>query len=144
MKKIFQGIVFLAFASTVYVIGFMIGQVYASQAPTIPVKLFDVRNGNRVVDNGTTYPQAIVIPFKDKAAKDKLIDAFAKAYNYQDTIPGENGTTIPNPQSKTVFANRQITRYLKDILESAEVNAASDAARKTASDALKTELPDSN
>jgi len=48
-----------------------------AQAPSIPTKAFDVRNGNGVIDAGTTYPNAIVIPFKDAAAKQKFLDDYA-------------------------------------------------------------------
>lgn len=118
--------------------------VVAFAQPTIPTKLFDVRNGNGVVDSGVTYPNAIVIPFKDAAAKTKTVDAIATAYGYQATIPDpvNPGQTIANPQSKAAFANKQIAAYLRDNLESVSLNTAAEAARKTAKTASDAELPD--
>jgi hypothetical protein len=58
-----------------------------AQAPSIPTKAFAVRNGNGVVDNGTTYTSAIVIPFKDAAAKQKFLDDVAEANNWANQVP---------------------------------------------------------
>lgn len=114
------------------------------QQPTIPTRAFDVRNGNGIVDTGVTYPQAIVIVFKDKASKDEMIDAFAAQYNYQATIPdpaNPNGAQIPNPVSKAQFMNKQITAYLRDIYKAAQTATATEAARKAASNAADEKLP---
>lgn len=58
-----------------------------AQAPSIPTKAFAVRNGNGVVDAGTTYPAAIVIPFRDAAAKQKWLDDYAGANNWANQVP---------------------------------------------------------
>lgn len=58
-----------------------------AQAPSIPTKAFAVRNGNGVVDNGTTYPNAIVIPYRDAAAKQKFLDDVAEANNWANQVP---------------------------------------------------------
>lgn len=121
--------------------------VYAVIAqPTIPTKLFDVRNGNGVVDAGTTYPQAIVIVFKDKAAKDEMIDAFAAQYGYRATIPdpANPGQTIANPQTKQAFMHRHITAYFRDVAKGAAVATAIDNAKKSAEDAQEQKLPLNN
>ena len=113
------------------------------QGPTIPVKLFDVRNGNGVIDGGTTYAQAIVIPFRDAAAKQKLIDAIAAQYAYPATVPDphDNTKTIANPQTKNVFAMKKITVYLNDVIRAASVQASRKTAEDAANAAIDTELP---
>lgn len=58
-----------------------------AQAPSIPTKAFDVRNGDGVIDNGTTYPFAIVIPFKDAVAKQKFLDDYADNNNWANANP---------------------------------------------------------
>lgn len=76
-----------------------------AQAPTIPTRAFDVRNGNGVVDNGTTYPNAIVIPFKDAAAKQKFLDDYADNNNWANA----------NPQpTKQKFALDGMKQWMKD------------------------------
>lgn len=116
----------------------------SSAQPTIPTRMFDVRNGNGVINAGVTYPQAVVIVFKDKASKDEMIDAFAAQYTYQATIPdpaNPSGPQIPNPQTKQAFMNKQITAYLRDVFKAAQAQAATSAAQKTASDAADAKLP---
>ena len=126
---------------TSVMLGVLIAQSVAQ--PTIPTRMFDVRNGNGVVDTGVTYPQAIVIVFKDKASKDEFIDAVATQYKYQATIPdpANPGSAIANPVSKAAFANKQITAYCRDIVSAASAASAVDAARKTATDAAEAKLP---
>lgn len=95
--------------------------------PQIPTRLFDVRNGNNVVDSGVTYPQAIVIVFKDKASKDAVIAAFADQYNYQATVPDPanlGAARIANPQSQAAFTNARITSFIKEVYTASGVNAA--------------------
>lgn len=102
--------------------------------PAIPTKLFDVRNGNGVVDSGTTYPYAITIVFKDKASHDAVIAAFASQYGYQATIPdpANPGQTIANPQSTKQFAMAKLTQYIKDIYRADAVTSATKTAGSTA------------
>jgi hypothetical protein len=123
------------------------------QAPSfdaqIPQKLFDVRNGNGLVENGVTYPRATYIAFKDNAAKDAIIDAFALMRGYQDTVPNPaynpavegSQPTIPNPQSKQVFFNKAIEQFIRDTYKAAKVTAAEKAAKATAEAAADAELP---
>lgn len=53
----------------------------AIQAPAIPNKAFDVREANGIVDQGTTYPAALVIPFKDAAAETAFYRDYADNNN---------------------------------------------------------------
>lgn len=53
----------------------------------------------------------------------EILDAFAKAYNYQVTINGQ-----PNPETKAVFARRQVRRYILDIVRSQRHDAAKTTA----------------
>lgn len=68
--------------------------------PAIPTKLFDVRQGNNAADaDATVYPRATLIVFKDNAAKQTVIDAFALLGSYSATLPDGS----PNPQSAQSF-----------------------------------------
>lgn len=112
-----------------------------------PTKLFDVSNANGAVIGGETVVRGTLIWYKDNAAKNKVEDQFALAYGYQATIPnplfGQNGepATIPNPQSKAAFMNKQLTRYIKDIVKSSQVQAAAATAAASAATSADTELP---
>jgi len=123
---------------------FMANALVRSQVPT---KLFDVRAGNGIVDNGTAQAQATYIAYKDAAAKQKVLDAFASAYGYQDKIPnplaGQQGqaATIPNPQSKQAFFNQQLTRYIKDIVRSQDIATAQKTAADSAAATVDATLP---
>lgn len=50
------------------------------------------------------------------AKKVALLDDFCAQYNYQVTIPGVDGLPIPNPESRQQFANHQIGRYIRDVV----------------------------
>lgn len=78
--------------------------IVSAQAPS---KLFDVRNGNGIVDNGTAQPVATYIAYKDAAAKQAVIDALCDVGNYDALDP----TTRP---SKQAFANREISNWLRE------------------------------
>lgn len=99
-----------------------------AQAPSIPTRAFDVRNGNGVVDNGTTYPAAIVIPFKDAAAKQKWLDDYAEANNWANQTP---------QQTKQAFALDGIKLWMK---QQAKAGRNSAIAKATAA-ADVTDLP---
>lgn len=120
--------------------------VAALAQPAIPTKLFDVRNGNGIVDSGTTYPFAITIVFKDKASHDAMIAAFASQYGYSATIPdpANPGQTLPNPQSTKQFTMSKITQYLKDIYRADAVTTATKSAGTTASSAVDAVVPPQN
>lgn len=121
-------------------VGLFIGAVCAAQAPN---RLFDVRNGNGTIDGATTYARAVVIPFKDAASEQKIIDSFATAYGYQATIadPANPGQTIPNPQSKKQFFMRQLTRYINDVHRAEVVKTAAKTAGEGAGATADGELP---
>ena len=89
---------------TIFALILFVLPVFA-QAPSIPNKAFAVRNGNGVVDNGTTYPAAIVIPFKDAAAKQKFLDDYAENNNWANQVP---------QQTKQQFALDGIQQWMKD------------------------------
>jgi hypothetical protein len=89
-----------------------------AQAPSIPTKAFDVRNGNGVIDAGTTYPNAIVIPFKDATAKQKFLDDYADNNNWANA----------NPQpTKQKFALDGLRQWMKDQSIAARNNIAQKA-----------------
>ena len=116
----------------------------------VPTKLFDVRNGNGLTLDAVTYPRATAIVFRDNAAKNKVMDAFASAYGYQATIPNPNAgqegqpATIPNPQTQQAFFNQQITRYIRDIVRSEEIKAAAKTAGDNAAATVDADLPNNN
>ena len=121
----------------------LVALVSIGAQPAVPTKLFDVRNGNGVVDSGTTYPFAITIVFKDKASHDAVVAAFASQYGYQATIPdpANAGQTIANPQSTKQFTMAKITQYLKGIYRADAVTAATKSAGTTASSAVDAVVP---
>lgn len=87
----------------------------AVQAPSIPNKAFDVREANGIVDQGATYPAALVIPFKDAAAQTKF---------YQDYADNNNWANA-NPQpTKKKFALDGIKRFMKDQSVNARIRVA--------------------
>ena len=76
-----------------------------AQAPSVPSKAFDVREANGIVDQGTTYPAALVIPFKDAAAETKSYNDYADNNNWANA----------NPQpTKKKFALDGIKQFMKD------------------------------
>lgn len=112
---------------------FLFALPLSAQAPT---KLFDVKNGNGIVDNGVAQAQATYVVYRDANAKTAIIQAFCDAYGYQATINGQ-----PNPQSKQAFFNQQITHYIKDVYRAQLVKTAAEAAGKTAGDNADADLP---
>lgn len=102
----------------------------------IPQKLFDVRNGNGLTENGTTYNRATMIVFKNNASKDAIIDAVCALRGYQSTIDGQ-----PNPQSKQQFFNAFLQQELKDYYREWKKRTAESTAGSTAVAAADAELP---
>ena len=86
---------------------FIFGVFATAQAPT---RLYDVRNGNGIVDNGTAQPQATYIAYKDAAAKQAVIDAFCDVGNYDGLDPA----TRPTRQA---FFNRELLAHVKDVVK---------------------------
>lgn len=111
--------------------------------PSIPNKLFDVRSTNNIVDQGTTYPFAITIVFKDKASKDAVIAAFADQYNYQATVPDpqDSTKTIANPQSKAAFTNDRIKSFIKEVYAASNISAATKSAATTSKATVDSVVP---
>lgn len=109
---------------------FLILIVGASTAQT-PTKLFDVRNGNGAVLSGVTYTDATLIPYKDAASKQAVIDAFCDRFGF---VPG-------GPQTKQQFFNAQVTNYIRQVYREQKAASAAAAASKTAGDAADAELP---
>lgn len=138
------------FTILITIVAILGGTLTSAQAPT---KLFDVRNGNGIVDNGVTQAQATYIVYKDQPAKQKVLDAFVSAYGYQATVPNPafdsskpvdaqtNPQTIPNPQSKQAFFNRQLTAYIRDIVRSEAIKTAAKTASDSAATTADSDLP---
>lgn len=100
-----------------------------------PVKLWDVRSG------GAT---ATTIEFRDASAKQSVIDAFATARGYQDTIadPQNAGQRIANPQSKQQFFNAALTQFVRDVYRQQAVKLASETQTKAIEKTIDDDLPD--
>lgn len=76
-----------------------------SVAATQKTKIFGVRNGNGVVDNGVTINHATLISYPDAQSKQIVIDALCSTGNY-DALP--EGTR----PSKQAFANDELRNWL--------------------------------
>lgn len=113
----------------------MLGLTPASQVPT---KLFDVQNGNGAVIGANTYPQAIIIPFKDAASKTKLINALATNSGWSSLL--SDGIT-PNPQTAQQAATNAMINILKQIYITEQTKAAAKTAGDTASATATGEVP---
>ena len=59
----------------------------------------------------------------------RVVGAFAIAYNYQAILENPDGTTFPNPETRPQFMRRQIMTFIKNTVQSVEVIAAAEAAR---------------
>ncbi len=129
---------------------FMANALVRSQAPT---RLFDVRAGNGIVDNGTAQPVADYIVYKDAASLQKIADAFASAYGYtavdnpafNPALP-ENAVTNPktiaptNPQ-KRIFFRQKLTAYIKDVYKAQQAQSAATTASASAAATADAILP---
>ena len=59
--------------------------------PTVPTKLFDIRQGNGATDSDTTvYPRATLIVYKDNASKNAIEAAITAAYGLPNTSANFN------------------------------------------------------
>lgn len=112
-----------------------------------PTRLFDISNGNGATVNGETVDRGTLIWYRDNAAKNDVVDSVCLAYGYQATVtnpnfgrPGEP-ETIPNPQSKQAFFNRQVTQWLRETIRSVKLRTAEATARETADAAILADLP---
>ena len=110
--------------------------------PAIPTtKLFDFRQGNNSIDSDTTvYPRATLMVFRDNAAKQNVIAAFALLGSYSATIPDPNnpGQTIANPQSEQAFFMAELTAFVNGKVREARHRTAAIAA---ANNVTETDLP---
>lgn len=55
---------------------------------------------------------------------DRVINAVAANYNYQEQIINENNVLTSNPESKYVFANRMVRKFLSDHVKKHELDLA--------------------
>lgn len=55
---------------------------------------------------------------------DRVINAVASNYNYQDQIINDNNVLVDNPESKYVFANRMVRKFLSDHVKKYELELA--------------------
>lgn len=55
---------------------------------------------------------------------DRVINAVASNYNYQQQIINDNNVLVDNPESKYVFANRMVRKFLSDHVKKYELELA--------------------
>jgi hypothetical protein len=55
---------------------------------------------------------------------ERVINAVASNYNYQEQIFSENNNVVDNPESKYVFANRMVRKFLSDHVKKYELELA--------------------
>lgn len=60
-----------------------------------------------------------------------VLDAFCDTYHYQDRM----SNNAPNPETKTVFAERQLARFVKEVYAGQKSQRASERARGEAASA---------
>lgn len=58
-----------------------------------------------------------------------MAEAFAKAYGYQATIPGPNGTSSRNPETRAEFMRQRMMDFVRNTVKSVEVASAAETAR---------------
>lgn len=74
----------------------------------------------------------------------ELANAFAVQYGYKDTISGEDGIDIPNPESKGDFAKRHVLEYIKKVFISYKINEAEKTARADANAQARADIEEVN
>lgn len=55
---------------------------------------------------------------------DRVISAVCANYSYQDEIISDDNQLIPNPESKYVFANKMVRKFLSDHVKRYELDLA--------------------
>ena len=105
-----------------------------------PVKLFDVANGNGVVNSGETVARGTLIWYRNDAAKNQVIDAVCATNGYADVV-AEAQRQNTTPPAKQVFFNRVITEFLRNAVRSVEINTAATAAGNQAGATIDADLP---
>lgn len=53
---------------------------------------------------------------------ERVINALATNYNYEENLQDNNGNTIINPENKYVFANRMVREFLSDHVRKYELD----------------------
>jgi len=74
----------------------------------------------------------ITIDVPNGADLTRAVDAFCNAFAYQPTVTNGSGQQIPNPESKNVFAKRQIALWIKSIVIEYEASRDAGTARAAA------------
>jgi hypothetical protein len=70
------------------------------------------------------------------AITDRVINGFAKRYNYPPTL--EDGTA--NPETKAQFAKRKVIEFIKQAVREAEIQDATNAAATQAGTSADTDI----
>jgi len=70
------------------------------------------------------------------AVTNRVIDGFAKRYNYSPTL--EDGSA--NPETKTQFAKRKLMEYIKQAVREAEIQDATNTAATSAAASVDTDI----
>ena len=74
--------------------------------------------------------------------KDRVLSGICGQNGYQETVPDpENAeATIPNPESKDVFAKRIVMQFIKNNIITYEANRDIEAAKQAAISKAETEI----
>lgn len=70
-----------------------------------------------------------ILTFHDED-KDRIESNFALYHSYQETLLGDEGNPIPNPQTKAQFIIEKSTQFILDSVLASEVKIAVDQARE--------------
>lgn len=68
----------------------------------------------------------------------RIANAFAVAYGYQDNVPdpANPGAMIPNPDTKAVFTKKKIADFIRNTVIAVEAEKAASDARAATSQAV--------
>jgi len=109
----------------------------AGVSTQIPTKMFDVQNGNNLVKGGVTYPDAVLIAFKDQASRNDFLDNYAIAYNYETTLADGSA----NPQTKYQFFITHLQKHLKAVYKGVAEREGAKTGATTAATTADSKLP---
>lgn len=64
----------------------------------------------------------------------RITEAFAGYYGYQETVPDPPGDPIPNPETKAQFLRARVIDYIRETVHVQELTTAVAAAESTVVD----------
>ena len=70
----------------------------------------------------------------------RVVNGVAYQHGYTNTVIGENGDEIDNPETKAAYAKRMIIQNIKSAVRSYEAVQAAETARQSAINAVDSEI----